>query len=155
MPACPVNGPAVAAQDDEVHVAWYTAAGGEPALRLAFSDDDAEHFGAPVRVAGGTELQGRVDLVRDGDAVYVSWLSEDAQRQTLWLARYPADLRGTPQAVEVATLARGRATGFPRMAVRAGVVYLAFTDVVERQPRLRGATVRFPPGAPGESGGER
>jgi hypothetical protein len=148
MPACPVNGPAVAAQGRAVHVAWYTAAAGEPELRLAHSKDDGGHFEAPVTVARGPEVQGRVDLVRAGDAVYVSWLSEDATGQRLWLARYRPDLAGTPERVEVARLARGRGTGFPRLALRDGVLHLVFTDIVERQPRLRGVKIRFEATAP-------
>jgi hypothetical protein len=148
MPACPVNGPAVAARGAQVFVAWYTAAGGAPELRLAASDDDGEHFAPPVKVAQGTEVQGRVDLAVAGTALYVSWLTEDAQRQQLWLARYPLDLAGEPERIEVAQLARGRGTGFPRLAVRAGDVHLVWTDIVERRPQLRGAKVRFDAEAP-------
>jgi hypothetical protein len=148
MPACPVNGPAVAARGARVYVAWYTAAAGEPELRLAASTDDGEHFSAPRSVARGAPVQGRVDLVATRDAVYVSWLTEDAQSQHLWLARYAADLAGAPEQVEVAALARGRGTGFPRMAWRDGLVHLVWTDIVARRPQLRGAQVRFAAEAP-------
>jgi hypothetical protein len=37
MPACPVNGPAVAARGNDVVVGWYTAAGDMAALKLARS----------------------------------------------------------------------------------------------------------------------
>lgn len=143
MPACPVNGPAVAARDARVYVAWYTAAAGEPELRLAKSADDGKSFSAPRQIAQGTEVQGRVDLVATDTAVYVSWLTEDTQTQRLWLARYPADLAGAPEQIEVAQLARGRGTGFPRLAWRAGGVHVVWTDIVERRPQLRGAQVRF------------
>ena len=143
MPACPVNGPAVAAEGNDVYVAWYTAADGEPELRLARSSDDGASFAAPLSLARGSEVQGRVDLVLDPTWVYVTWLSEDAQRQTLWLERHARDLRGTPQRVEVATLARGRGTGFPRLALHDGIAHLVWTDIEQRQPRLRGARLHF------------
>jgi hypothetical protein len=143
MPACPVNGPAVAARGARVYVAWYTAAAGEPELRLAVSRDDGRSFAAPHRIARGAEVQGRVDVVVAGSAVYVSWLTEDMQSQHLWLARYPGDLEGEPERIEVAPLARGRGTGFPRLAWRDGSVYVVWTDIVERTPQLRGAQVRF------------
>jgi hypothetical protein len=44
--ACPVNGPAVAARGEDVAVAWFTAAGDVPRVKVAFSDDAAESFGA-------------------------------------------------------------------------------------------------------------
>jgi len=37
MPACPVNGPSVAAREKDVVVAWYTAAGDMPTVKLARS----------------------------------------------------------------------------------------------------------------------
>lgn len=144
MPACPVNGPAVVARGREVYVAWYTAVDNEPQLRLARSSDDGEHFDAPKRIATGPGVQGRVDLALDDDALFASWLSEDAQAQTLWLARYPLDLASEPERIEVAKLARGRGTGFPRLALRDGVAHLVWTDIVGKQPRLRGARVAFP-----------
>lgn len=146
MPACPVNGPAVAAQGSEVYVAWYTAAAGAPEVRVARSRDDAQTFAAPRSVMLGPEVQGRVDLALDADAAYLSWLSEDARQQTLWLARFPRDLAGPVAPLAVATLARGRGTGFPRMALHAGVVHLVWTDILAGQPRVRGARVRFDPG---------
>jgi hypothetical protein len=37
---------------------------------------------------------------------------------------------------------RGRATGFPRLQLRDGAAWLAWTEVVAGKPRLRGARVR-------------
>ena len=56
---CPVNGPAVAAHDRRVAVAWFTAANDVPRVRLAFSADAGASFGAPVTVDDGNPL-GRV-----------------------------------------------------------------------------------------------
>lgn len=145
MPACPVNGPAVAAHGKDVYVAWYTAASGVPEVRLARSHDDARSFGAPLSVALGSEVLGRVDLALDDESINLVWLSEDARAQTLWLARYPRDLSKETERIAVATLARGRGTGFPRLALRERVAHLVWTDIVERQPTLRGARVRFEP----------
>ena len=143
MPACPVNGPAVAASGADVYVAWYTAAAGAPEVRLAHSIDDARTFAAPHAVAQGSEVQGRVDVAVDANAVYLSWLSEDTRQQTLWLSRYQRDLAQPPERVAVATLARGRGTGFPRLAVRDATAHLVWTHIVDKQPQLRGAKVRF------------
>jgi len=142
MPACPVNGPAVAARGDEIVVAWYTAAGGEPEIRLARSRDDGAHFDAPITVARGTQVQGRVDLASDDSQVVLAWIDEDDAGQTLRLARFTPALQERER-VDAARLARGRGTGFPRIALRDGAVLAAWTDVVDRQPRVQGATIRF------------
>lgn len=143
MPACPVNGPAVAAAGRDVYVAWYTAAQDTPALLLAHSSDDTQTFAEPRRLDAGSTVHGRVDVAVDAQNVVVSWLTENPREQTLWLARYPRDLAAESERIEVARMARGRGTGFPRMQLRDGVAHLAWTDVVDGKPRLRGARVSF------------
>jgi hypothetical protein len=143
MPACPINGPAVAARGSDVYVAWYTVAGDTPVLRLAQSRDDGATFAPPIELARGNEVLGRVDLAVDDQALFVSWLSEDEKGQTLWLARRARSTDAAAPNVDVARLARGRGTGFPRLALRDGVAHLVWTDIVDKHPQLRGARVIF------------
>ncbi|HEU0305572.1 MAG TPA: sialidase family protein [Lysobacter sp.] len=140
MPACPVNGPAVAADGNGVVVGWYTAAGDVPTLKIAHSDDAGDHFAAPVTLDSGEAVQGRVDVALDADGAWVLWLREDAKGQSLQLARYAPDLSRELQRVEVARLqGRGRGTGFPQLALDGGRVHVVWTDVVDGKPQLRGA----------------
>ena len=142
MPACPVNGPAVAARGSRAVVAWYTAAGDTPTLKLARSEDAGDSYAAPRVLDQGAQLQGRVDVAMDADAVWVLWLREDAQGQSLQLARYAADLSGEPQRLEVARLrGRGRATGFPQLALSGAAAYALWTDVADGRPSLHGARI--------------
>lgn len=140
MPACPVNGPALAARGAEVVVGWYTAAGDVPALKLARSGNAADAFAAPVVVDRGEAVQGRVDVALDENAAWVLWVRETPQGQSLHLARYTPDLSRELQRLEVARLqGRGRATGFPQLVLADGGAYVVWTDVVEGRPLLRGA----------------
>ena len=140
MPACPVNGPAIAARDNGAVVAWYTEAGEQPSLKLARSTDAGATFAAPIEVDRGKPVLGRVDVAFDGRQVVLAWLREDATGQSLQLARYNPDLSKQLQKVEVAKLqGRGRATGFPKLALRDGIAHLVWTDVVEGRPRLQAA----------------
>ena len=140
MPACPVNGPAVVANGNDVVVAWYTAAGDTPTVQLARSADAGDTFAAPVVLEHGTEVQGRVAVALDAQQVWVLWVREDASGQSLWLARYASDLSRQLQRVQVAKLqGRGRATGFPQLALRADGAYIVWTDVIDGAPQLRGA----------------
>jgi hypothetical protein len=142
MPACPVNGPAVAARDHNAVVAWYTEAGKQPVLKLARSADAGATFAAPIEIDSGAALMGRVDVAFDGRQVVLAWLREDAGGQTLQLARYTPDLSKQLQKLEVAKLqGRGRATGFPKLALRDGIAHLVWTDVVDGRPQLRGAVL--------------
>ena len=141
MPACPVNGPAVAAQGANAVVGWYTAAGGEPAVKLARSGDAGDSFAAPVVLDRGEAVQGRVDIALDANAAWALWLREDASGQSLMLARYTPDLSRQIETLEVAKLqGRGRGTGFPQLALRDGAAWIVWTEIVDAVPRLQGAT---------------
>lgn len=145
MPACPVNGPAIATRGRQAWVAWPTGAGGASSLRLAYSRDGGDSF-APMQVVAGDESLGRVALAADADTVWVLWMQEQAGQQTLWLARYRHAL-GEPlwrQQIAVVT-GRGRGTGFPRLALREGRAHVVWTEIVAGQPRLRG--LAFTPAA--------
>ena len=143
MPACPVNGPAVAARGDEALVAWYTAAGDVPTLKLSRSTDAGGAFGAPVVLDRGDHVQGRVDVALGTDAAWVLWVREDRGGQSLHLARWAPDLSEERQRIEIAQLkGRGRGTGFPQLALQGDAAYVVWTDVVDGAPRLQGRVVR-------------
>lgn len=139
MPACPVNGPAVAARDARAAVAWYTAANERPAVKLALSTDGGARFGEPVVVDEGPAVLGRVAVAMDAQQVWLLWMREDAGRQSLWLARYAPDLGKRFTKIELAKIeGKGRATGFPKIALRDGAAYVVWTDAGEAGPSLRG-----------------
>ena len=143
MPACPVNGPAVAARGNDAVVAWYTVPGDVPMLRLARSNDAGDTFTAPVTVDQGPAVQGRVDVALDAQGPWVAWVREEAGGQSLQVARYAPDLSREPARIEVGKIeGRGRATGFPQLALRGDAAYVVWTDVADGKPRLRGATLR-------------
>lgn len=150
MPACPVNGPAIDARDNEVLVGWYTAAGGTPTVKLARSSDAGDRFAAPITIETGNAVQGRVDVALGTDAAWVLWTREDDGGQSLQLARYTQDLSRELQRIEIARLqGRGRGTGFPQLVLSNGVAHVAWTDVVDGKPHLQGAVLRVPAARPG------
>jgi hypothetical protein len=139
MPACPVNGPSVAAQGNTAAVAWYTAAGDTPAVKLARSIDGGAVFAKPVTVDTGAAIQGRVAVALDAQQVWVVWLREEASAQSLWLARYAPDLSKEIQRIKLTDLqGKGRATGFPKLMLSGSAAHVVWTDVVDGVPQLRG-----------------
>lgn len=142
MPACPVNGPAVAASGRQVWSAWYTAAGGVPAVRLAYSSDAGVAFSRARTFRRGEALQGRVDLSADAKGAWLLW-TEERERQTLWLQRIDEALQPVGPSMRLATLAgRGRATGFARMQQAGSALHVVWTDIIAGKPVLRGARMR-------------
>jgi hypothetical protein len=124
--ACPVNGPAVAAQGDLVAVAWFTAAQDSASVLVAFSRDGGGTFGPPLQVDHGKPL-GRVDLLllENGTAL-VSWLEHDEGQARIVLR--PVTPSGALPSTVVARTSQARSSGFPRMARIGNEVILAWTE---------------------------
>jgi len=123
---CPVNGPAVAAAGRRVAVAWYTGAGNAPRVKLAFSNDAGENFGAPVTVDDGNPV-GRVDvlLLADGSAL-VCWLEKLPGGGEVRLRRVSPDGEHE-QAITVSSSGTARSNGFPQMARAGNALVFAWT----------------------------
>ena len=142
MPACPVNGPDVTAQGDAVVAGWYTEAAGTPEVRLAASRDAGDTFAPPVMLDRGEAVLGRVALALDARQAWVLWQREDGAGQSLWLSRRSPDLATEYERIEVARpQGRGRATGFPQLAVVDEAAYVIWTDVADGVPNLKGVRV--------------
>ena len=131
---CPVNGPAVAAEDRRVVVAWFTGAVDTARVQVAFSEDGGRTFGAPVRIDDG-DPAGRVDVVLGDDGVaLVSWIERTQGEGALRLREVRAD--GSASApLTVAAVSAERGTGFPRMARAGDAVVIAWTDVAMKGVR--------------------
>lgn len=140
--ACPVNGPAIAARDNDVLVAWYTEADGTPTVQLAHSSDVGDRFAAPMVIDKGPAVQGRVAVALDAQQAWVAWLREEKGGASLWLSRWAPDLSHELQRIPVAKIrARGVGSGYPQLTVRDDGAYLVWTDVTNGVPQLRGARV--------------
>jgi hypothetical protein len=102
---CPVNGPAIAAAGDRVGVAWFTAAGGSPRVRFAWSTDAAASF-APALELDGAGSFGQVGLLLDDDGTALA---------TWWRA---APMGGTDLVMR--TVEPGGALSEPRTLAHSG-----------------------------------
>lgn len=127
--ACPVNGPALAAQGDALVLAWTTGAGGG-LVRFARSEDGGATFPL-ARTLDADAPAGRVDvaLAPSGDAL-VSWIARDEaapEGAALVLARVTPEGRLAAR-LRLAAVDAARATGMPRLAVHGGFAYAAWVE---------------------------
>jgi len=136
---CPVNGPAVAASDNFVAVAWFTAANDEPKVQLRLSQDAGQSFGESILISADN-VMGQVDVeVLNGDSVVVSWLAENAQGSgDIRLATVSEDGKAGEETVGTTNYPRA----VPQMTLDESGLLLAWTDREEDGNRLR--TVRVP-----------
>lgn len=144
---CPVNGPQVVARGMDVAVAWFTAVGDAPRVKVAFSHDGGAAFGEPTVVDGGNP-EGRVDLImREDRSVLVSWLERTGgENAEVRLRRVAPDGTMSGSLALVGSSA-GRASGFPRLVARGpGEALLAWTDLDGDAPRVRVTRLRLEDG---------
>ena len=126
IPGCPVNGPSISAKDRNVVVAWFTAAGGIPAVKVARSDDSGASFRNVVRIDRGDPV-GRVDtlMLEDGTAV-VSWVEWNGQEEVLLICRMMTD--GCESVLELASNSEGSSINFPKLAATPEALFIAWTQ---------------------------
>ena len=138
--ACPVNGPRVVANGNQVAVAWFTSEGENPRVLVAKSDDGGRTFGEPIEMPQSeSRVQGRVDLtIADDGSIYVSWLQEFEGAGYVMMTKInPDDSLSDPQTVGITD--SSRASGFPRMVLLDDSLIFAWTQT---EPLLRVRTAK-------------
>lgn len=124
--ACPVNGPAIAANGKTALIAWPTLADGPMSIRYVLREGDKNS--SMRELEQGTDVSGRVDASAAANGGFaVSWLGAGKTGSVLKLATL--DASGTLlQVRDVAALEPGRSTGQPRLMWYRGAHYLTWTE---------------------------
>ncbi len=126
--ACPVNGPALASQDDHVVAAWYTGTEERGTVRVAFSNRSGETFADPITVDKGDNAHtamGRpsVTILPSGDALVV-WTRLLANQAELVATRVNHDGNSGPLLVLGNGATQG--LGYARSQLLAGNVLVSW-----------------------------
>jgi hypothetical protein len=132
---CPVNGPAIAAKENTVAVAWFTMAADTPKVQVVFSQDGGASFGMPIRLDQGYPL-GRVDIVLlDANTALVSYLESTETATNIRVV--PVSKSGkVGAAVAEIPGEQSRRSGFPVLEPSKGGFILATTKVVEGKTKV-------------------
>jgi len=127
---CPVNGPAIAAQNDLVVVAWFTASDNVPKVKVAFSRNGGKNFNEPILISGANPA-GRIDLITfDDHSAMISWL-EPVGEETVIKACIARQDGSLGESMVIAKTNVSRSSGFPKMSKMGNTVYFAWTEVGE------------------------
>lgn len=141
---CPVNGPDLIADGNDVVAAWFTMPDGQPQVRVAISRDAGRDFSRPLEL-GIDQALGRVALEWLGEGFVIAWLTEGEAGASLMLTGF--DREGTQRfSRELLTMDAGRVSGFPVM-VRIGEhsLLLAWTEPGhDRRPTVRAGWIDLP-----------
>ena len=134
---CPVNGPRVAWENNNLAVAWFSAATDTSQVNIIFSTDGGATFGRPIRVDEGTAI-GRVDIVMiDDKSVMVSWM----EGTIIKVAKVHSDGVKEPSII-IASSSESRSSGFPQMTKSGNQLIFAWRDDNEKNIKVASITLQ-------------
>jgi hypothetical protein len=138
---CPVNGPAIAARNDGVVAAWFTAAADMPRVRFARSQDGGRSFEPTLDVdAVGAFGQADVALLEDATAVVTWWRRAEGGRTALAVRTVSREGALGPITV-IAENSVAQPLDVPEALVAGDTLLVTWTDN-EDGGRVRAAEVR-------------
>jgi len=141
---CPVNGPKIIANGEEVALAWFTMAGDTARVKFAVSSDAGANFSLPVQIDEGRPL-GRVGLEFDDSGWIVSWLESINEEEALIrLAKINRQLK-IEKRQTVSSVSSSRSTGFPVVKRYGEDILVAWTTVLDEEENtsIQTALLRF------------
>lgn len=138
---CPVNGPAVASADQQLAVAWFTAAQEQPKVQVILSKDAGATFSKPIAIDQGQPL-GRVDLVFLNNKLYLTWLEQHDDAAAIMLAVIDIPSQTVLNRQVLVQTSAARQSGFPILENSAQGLLLAWTAVQGEQTVVRTGFLR-------------
>jgi|TARA_B110000879_G_scaffold139675_1_gene181944 hypothetical protein len=137
---CPVNGPSVAAKNEKVAVAWFSAKDDTPKVQLVMSKDNGLSFSEPI-VVESPNTNGRVGTaILDSGSIVVSWI-DTTEAARIMLSRY--DTNGEfLEYTEVARSSASRRSGFPIIEAVGNSVFITWTDI-SSVPQIKVARIDY------------
>jgi hypothetical protein len=128
---CPVNGPRIVAEGNNLAVAWFSSPEKNAQVNVAFSKDGGATFSNPVRVDEGKAL-GRVDIVlMDEETAMVCWMEGLVIKAT----RVYNTGKKEPSMI-IASSSESRSSGFPQMTKSGNQIVFAWTDEKTKTIRI-------------------
>ena len=111
---CPVNGPKVASNLNNLAVSWVTVSNGRPIVNLSFSKSNGEDFESPIKI-NDLDATGRVDVVFiNAKDVLVSYIEGDDNGTFLRIKKVSIDGKVSVP-ITISEIDGGRNTGVPQL----------------------------------------
>ena len=139
---CPVNGPNIDSNEENVVVSWFSASNGRPKVNLKFSRDNGRTFGDKILVDNIENSPiGRVDVeFISSDEVIISWLSTVEGKGKLLMRKI--GVNGSIGEIKVIDeVSTERSTGFPQIEKFNDKIYISWTDNTQLNKNVRVTTL--------------
>ena len=138
--ACPVNGPVLSAWNNNLALAWFTAADDTPKVQLAISNDGGRNFQNAIIVDDSNNL-GRVAVDwLNSETIFITWIGMEGSNTAL-LYRI-VSTNGSVSAIQTAAkIDMARSSGVPQVVqIENNKVLLTWTKTGE-QPSIQSKVI--------------
>lgn len=141
IPGCPVNGPVIKANGNNVVAVWFSAPGDKGRVQAAWSDDSGASFAVPIEVSTEQPLGHVGAVLLENNDLVVSWQRRNSAGSTeLNLRRISAD--GSRSEAFVVSMAEHLFSfSVPQIAQVGGNLILAWTEEIDSINNIRTAAV--------------
>ena len=137
---CPVNGPKVVSDSNNIAVSWFTVYEGKPRVNLSFSESYGSSFSTPIQINDHNAI-GRVDVAYLNDKeVLVSYMEDDDFDTYLRLKKVSIGGK-VSKPITISKIDSGRNTGVPQLEILNDEIFIVWTVFENQNNQLK--TVKF------------
>ena len=137
---CPVNGPKVVSNSNNLAVSWFTVFDGKPTVNLSFSESYGSSFSIPIKINDLNAI-GRVDAAfLNEKEVIVSYMEGDDFGTYLRIKKVSIDGK-VSEPITISKIDSGRGTGVPQLEILNGEIFIMWTVFDDKNNQLK--TVRL------------
>ena len=139
---CPVNGPKVASNSNNLAVSWFTVSNEKPTVNLSFSKSNGASFGTPIKINDDDAI-GRVDVAfLNPQEVLVSYIEGDDVGTYLRIKRVSIDGK-VSAAITISKIDGGRSTGVPQLEILDNEAFIVWTVFEGEKNQLKTVKLSF------------
>ena len=139
---CPVNGPKVVSNSNNIAVSWFTVIDGKPRVNLSFSESYGDSFGDPIKI-NDYDAIGRVDVAFLNDQeVLVSYMEGDDVGTYLRIKKVSIDGK-VSEPITISKIDGGRNSGVPQLEILDNEAFIVWTVFENENNQLKTVKLSF------------
>ena len=139
---CPVNGPKVASNSNNLAVSWFTVSNEKPTVNLSFSKSNGASFGTPIKINDDDAI-GRVDVAfLNPQEVLVSYIEGDDVGTYLRIKKVSIDGKVSAP-ITISKIDGGRNTGVPQLEILDNEAFIVWTVFEGEKNQLKTVKLSF------------
>ena len=133
---CPVNGPKVAVNSNNLAVSWFTVSNENPIVNLSFSKSNGDSFSTPIKINDHDAI-GRVDVAfLNEQEVIVSYMEGDDVGTYLRIKKVSINGK-VSEPITISKIDGGRNTGVPQLEIFNSEIFIVWTVFVDEKNQLK------------------